>query len=252
MAVGFSAILRDGSRSEVGWYQTGGLTPAAGLASTARDLAAFASWQFSLLENGDDDILSANTLKEMYRPHFILPGWSVAWGLGFEIENEGGKIYVGHTGTCPGFATRIELEPDSRLGMVILTNANNIEVWHLTRTMHKIMAPAVAAAMKDRAHVTPKVENENTPNLSDYTGLYDFTPFGTDGAIIVWEGELAAIRLSSNNPVREFRRLRHIEGDVFRRIRNDGVLAEAWNFERDKSGKVVRYKWYGDYVTKIP
>ena len=259
MAVGHSARRRDGTRSEVRLYQARGFTPAAGLASTAHDLATFASWQFSLLESGDDEILAANTLKEMYRPHFMLPDWEAAWGLGFEIENQDDKIYVGHSGTCPGFATRIVLEPHNRIAVVVLTNANNVDIWNLTAMMHKIMAPAIEVATKskengmtgDGVNVARDVENENPPDFSDYTGLYDAWPWNAESAFFVWEGELAGLRLSSDHPVQELRHWRHIEGDVFRRIRSDGLLAETWTFERDRSGNVIRVKVYGDYMQKI-
>ncbi len=248
MAVGYGARRRDGTRPMLRLYQARGFSPATGLASTAHDLAALASWQFRLLESGDDEILAANTLKEMYRPHFMLPGWDTAWGLGFRIQNRDGKIYVGHTGTCPGFVTRLLLEPQSRIAVVVLANANNVNVWHLATMMHEIMAPAIGAATKlegdgearDEANASPSVKGENIPNLSDYTGLYDASPWNAESAFIVWEGELAALRLSSNDPVQELRHWRHIKGDVFRRLRDDGLLAELWTFERDRSGKVIR------------
>ena len=259
MAVGYSARRRDGKRSELRLYQARGFGPAAGLASTARDLAAFAAWQFRLLESGNDEILVASTLKEMHRPHFMLPGWEIAWGLGFQIQNLGDKIYVGHSGGCPGFVTRLVLEPQSRIAVVVMVNANNVDIWNLSAMMHEIMGPAIEAAANsniagmtgDGTEAAQMVENEDVTDFSDYTGLYDASPWNADTAFIVWEGKLAALRLSSNSPVQELRYWKHIEGDVFRRIRSDGVLAETWRFERDPSGNVERVKVYGDYLPKI-
>lgn len=259
MAVGYSARRRDGTRSELRLYQARGLTPALGLASTVRDLAAFASWQFRLLESGNDEILAANTLKEMYRPHFMLPGWEMAKGLGFHIQNQDGKIYVGHGGICAGFVTQLMLEPRGRVAVVVMANANKVDIWNLSAMMHEIMGPAIEAAANsniagmtgDGTEAAQMVENEDVTDFSDYTGLYDASPWNADTAFIVWEGKLAALRLSSNSPVQELRYWKHIEGDVFRRIRSDGVLAETWRFERDPSGNVERVKVYGDYLPKI-
>ena len=103
----------------------------------------------------------------------------------------------------------------------------------------------------DDAEAAQMVENEDVTDFSDYIGLYDAWPWNADTAFIVWEGKLAALRLSSNSPVQELRYWKHIEGDVFRRVRSDGLLAETWTFERDRSGNVIRVKIYGDYMQKI-
>lgn len=230
-----------------------------GLASTGRDLAAFASWQFSLLESGDDEILAANTLKEMYRPHFMLADWDAAQGLGFEVDKLNSKLYAGHAGTCPGFVSRLLMEPRGRVAVVVMANANNVDIWNISAMMHEIMGPAIEAATNseiagmtgDGAEAAQMVENEDVTDFSDYIGLYDAWPWNADTAFIVWERKLAALRLSSNSPVQELRYWKHIEGDVFRRVRSDGLLAETWTFERDRSGNVIRVKVYGDYMQKI-
>ena len=200
MAVGYSARQRDGTRSKVRLYQARALTPALGLASTVRDLAAFAAWQFRLLESGDDDILAANTLREMYRQHFALADSDAALGLGFEVHKLNGKLYVGHSGTCPGFVSRLLMEPQGRVAVVVMANANNVNVWNISAMMHEIMGPAIGDAIGsdtasisgDSAEATPLVKNEDVLDLSDYTGLYDASPWNADTAFIVWEGKLAA------------------------------------------------------------
>lgn len=52
MALGYSAIKRDGTRDPVKLFDARGITSAAGFSSTVEDLARFSSWQFRLLENG--------------------------------------------------------------------------------------------------------------------------------------------------------------------------------------------------------
>ena len=126
-----------------------------------------------------------------------------------------------------------------------MANANNVDVWNISAKMHEIMAPAIEAA------IDSEESDSSTVSFSDYTGLYDAWPFNADTAFIVWDRKLAALRLSSDNPVQELRFWKHIDGDVFRRIRTDGVLAETWTFERDLAGNVVRVKVYGDFLKKI-
>ena len=83
LATAYSAIERDGRRSEVTPFAAQGIGPAAGFASTARDLARFASWQFRLLDRKSTEVLSPNTLREMHRVHWIDPDFATPWGLGF-------------------------------------------------------------------------------------------------------------------------------------------------------------------------
>jgi CubicO group peptidase (beta-lactamase class C family) len=256
LAVGHSARQRDGRRSRVGPYDAKAYAPALGFASTVNDLAAFASWQFRVLGENDNKVIDANTLREMYRPHFMLPGWESAQGLGFEVDAINGTVYVGHSGTCPGYVSRLQIEPNTQIATIIMANANNVDVWNIATKMHEIFAPAIEEATASigstkNNDATPVKANIEPEQLQDYVGLYDVWPWNADTAFIAWKGQLSALRLSSINPVQDLRHWKHISGDVFRRIRSDGLLAEAWTFERDSSGNVVRVKVYGDYIKKI-
>jgi hypothetical protein len=44
---------------------------------------------------------------------------------------------------------------------------------------------------------------------------------------------------------------KHIEGDTFRKIRDDKELGETLTFERDPAGKIIRYKKHGNYAKRI-
>ena len=78
----YSALDRSGKRQPVPFFTARGIAPAAGYASTATDLAHFASWQFRLLEKGGEEVLRATTLREMYRIHWAEPDLETLWGLG--------------------------------------------------------------------------------------------------------------------------------------------------------------------------
>ena len=45
LAIGYTAMTRDGARKPVKFFEANGINPAAGFSSTAEDLATFASWQ---------------------------------------------------------------------------------------------------------------------------------------------------------------------------------------------------------------
>ena len=73
LAAGYGAPKRDGGRAAMPFFQARGVAPAAGFASTVEDLARFAQWQFRLLRGGVTEVLKANTLREMYRVHWVDP-----------------------------------------------------------------------------------------------------------------------------------------------------------------------------------
>ena len=80
--------------------------PAAGLASTALDLAKFASWQFRALDNRDSSVLSGYTLKEMQRVNWVDWDRTTMWGLGFMNWRYKDWTLVGHSGGCPAIGPR--------------------------------------------------------------------------------------------------------------------------------------------------
>jgi len=96
LATGYSALDREGHREPTPFFLARGIAPAAGYASTAGDLARFASWQFRLLQKGGTEILKATTLREMHRIHWVEPDLETLWGLGFTVWKSGDKVFVGH------------------------------------------------------------------------------------------------------------------------------------------------------------
>jgi CubicO group peptidase (beta-lactamase class C family) len=118
LATGYGAIGRDGTRAPVPFFEARGIAPAAGFASTAADLARFASWQFRLLAKGGTEVLAANTLREMHRVHWVDPDFETTWGLGFSVWRSGGKTFVGHGGSCPGYRSQLLIKSDDRIATV--------------------------------------------------------------------------------------------------------------------------------------
>ena len=102
LAIGYTGMHRSGEREPVKPFFTRGITPAAGFTSSVTDLARFASWQFRLLENGGDEVLNVNTLREMHRVHWVNPDWETTWGIGFSVRQVDDKTVVGHGGGCAG------------------------------------------------------------------------------------------------------------------------------------------------------
>ena len=246
MATGYSATRRDGERKKIGPFEGQGIAPAMGFASTVEDLARFASWQFRLLEHGGDEILDANTLREMYRVHWVDPSWEITWGLGFSVSRRDEKTFVRHGGGCPGFSTEFLLQPDDEIAVITLTNANGTNPGRLARRVYEIVAPALKTAQDSTVQAKPL-----DAALEKYIGAYDAFPWGGERAVIAWKGGLATLSLPTDDPLEAITRLKHIEGDRFRRIRDDESLGEEVWFETDGNGNVVRMWRHSNPAARI-
>lgn len=242
LSTGYSAVKRDGTREMLPLFQAKGIAAAAGYSSTVLDLGRFASWQFRLLKNGGEEILKASTLREMHRVHWIDPDWKTSWGLGFSVYEVDGKTMVGHGGSCPGYRSTLMIDPHKKQAFVVMINASGANPSKYARGMREILKKA---ASKGKEEKTEEVD------LESYAGHYSSQPWGGETAIIPWQGKLAVIGLPSENPAQSLTLLKHIKGDIFRRIRKDETLGEEVIFERDDSGKVVHMWRNSNYRNKI-
>jgi len=253
LADGYSALTREGKREPTPFFQAKGIAPAAGYASTAEDLARFASWQMRLVAGGgDDEVLKATTLQEMQRVHYVDPGWNTFWGLGFTVARRNDKTFVGHGGSCPGFRTQLAIQNDDQIAVVFMANAM-VNTGTYVNGMYDLVAEAVrAAAKKDTtAAAAASTPGTSAPDLAPYVGTYSEQPWGGESAAIRWKGGLALMSLPTDNPLRAITRLKWVEGDTFRRVRSDEALGEEIVFERDASGRVTGYRQFGNLSPRV-
>ena len=113
-----------------------------------------------------------------------------------------------------------------------------------TLRAHDLVGSAIIAARK-----TPGEGKRPPQEFSDYLGRYE--SFWGESAVIAWEDSLALLPLPSEDPRGALSKLRHVEGDVFRRVRDDGDLGEEVIFERDDDGQVVRFRVHGNASEKV-
>ena len=240
LAVGFSALRRNREREKVNFFQAKGIKAAAGYSSNVEDLAKFASWQFRLLDTTTTEILKPSTIKVMQRVQFTDPDWNTTWGLGFSVskDQEGNKV-VSHGGSCPGYRTVLVLYPKEKLAFSVMINAGGTNPSKYVQGIKSIMKKV------------EKNPDSVKSDLSDYVGFYDQQPWWSEEYIGVLNGKLVSMSLPSDNPGNSLTFFRHIEGDTFKRIREDKELGEEIIFERDENGKVFRYSQHGNYSKKI-
>jgi CubicO group peptidase (beta-lactamase class C family) len=247
LATGYSGMTRAGTRRPAPFFQTRGIAPAAGYASTVGDLGRFASWQFRLLARGGSEVLDANTLREMHRVHFVDPDFETTWGLGFSVIRRDGKSFVGHGGSCPGFQTELLMKTDEKIATVFMANAQGVNTQLWAYRMYEIVAPAIRAAKKD-----PEKAKAPDPDLERYLGTYEGAPyFSGEVAVVRWEDGIALLGLPTLDPVKNLTRLKKVGEHRFRRVRSDESLGEEIVFEVGRDGKATRFTRHNNYYPRV-
>ncbi|MFF3502124.1 serine hydrolase domain-containing protein [Streptomyces sp. NPDC003247] len=122
----------------------GRMAAAGQLWSTTGDLARFAAF----LVRGDDRVLGAESLREMRTP--AAPAELTdqvdgsGYGLGLRIENQDGRLLVGHSGSVPGFLASLMLSVADDVAAVVLTNCTS--------------GPAVSSVASDLVRIVSEAE----------------------------------------------------------------------------------------------
>lgn len=232
VATGYSYPGREQELKVMPRYNARGITPAAGFASTAVDLGKFASWQFRLLDGTNDEVLKANTLREMQRVQWLDWDWGTARGLAFGVYRVGGRTLTGHAGDCPGFNTRLFLDPLSKVAVAVMANRNRVDV------------DGYAAAIFDIVDGGGTVDEEpQAENLDDYIGSYDLSPWDGEEMVFRWKDGLAVISVPTMSPMDSLTLLKHVDGDRFRTVRDDdSEPGHEIRFVRGDNGDVTHMR----------
>jgi CubicO group peptidase (beta-lactamase class C family) len=102
-------------------HDAGAMAPAGQLWSTAADLVKWAGF----LADPTPTVLARGTMDEMCAPVVIsdLESWTAGHGLGPQLWRVGERVYVGHTGSMPGYLAVVAVHRPSRTGVVAFANA---------------------------------------------------------------------------------------------------------------------------------
>jgi CubicO group peptidase (beta-lactamase class C family) len=114
-----AGYLPDGSPTK-GKRHTYPEMAAAGLWTTAEDLARFAIEVQETFNGAGRGVLSQETVKRMLTP-FV----NDSYGLGFGINKFEEDVYFGHGGWDEGFSSQLMAHRDKGYGVVVLTNSNH-------------------------------------------------------------------------------------------------------------------------------
>jgi CubicO group peptidase (beta-lactamase class C family) len=89
--------------------------------STVEDLGRWAAF----LAAGNDDVLAADAVEEMWFPQLMYfpDEWVLGWGLGLMLYNHEGGIYGGHGGAMAGHLAGLFVNRKTKIGAAAMTNA---------------------------------------------------------------------------------------------------------------------------------
>lgn len=98
-----------------------GIAPAGQLWSTAEDLCLWSG----AIAGSRPELLAPRMLEEMRGPRTIADTqhWTWGFGLGLMLLRDGDVVYVGHTGSTPGFLAAVVSDPVTQIGVTVLTNS---------------------------------------------------------------------------------------------------------------------------------
>jgi CubicO group peptidase (beta-lactamase class C family) len=102
----------------------GAMAPAGQLWSTVADLVKWAGF----LADPTPTVMSRGTMDEMCAPVVIsdLESWTAGHGLGLQLWRSGERVFVGHSGSMPGYLAILAVHRPSRTGVVAFANAYTV------------------------------------------------------------------------------------------------------------------------------
>lgn len=130
-------------RSESGFWELGFATPAGGMASSVAELSEFVRLQLAPYRGAEPSLLSAETLRAMHEVQFAVDPARGGSGLGWAVEISQGQHLVYHSGEMPEQTSVLLIDLDAQIGIVMLTNAQGVDVMGLAGEILRIVRGAV-------------------------------------------------------------------------------------------------------------
>ena len=244
LATGYGRRMPDGSRAIMPFIDARGMAAATGITSSVEDMARFVSAQFRKGATGGDRILNAASLREMHRVRMLENNWTRGNGIGFAVTRNRDKVYVGHGGSYPGYITNTLIDLNGKVGVIVLTNAQDGDAGGIATQLMNTVGEAVAKA----AGTAPDKVKWN-PAWSRFAGLYRGR--GGDSHVVELKEKLVIINPDAPNldtPIE----LEPLGDGTFRYVApiGGGPVGEVVRFV-EENGQVVRMITGDSYVERV-
>jgi len=235
MTVPYSQRLPDDRRVAWEHADTEGIAPAANIVSTVEDMCRYVAMHCNEQYQGNDAVLKGSTLREMHRVHFLDDSWSGGWGLGFYVRPRYGENVVGHDGWVAGNRTRIFFIPDRKVGVVVMTNADDGVPTSFAWGILDYVLPLIPASSE-------AAEPTAVANLDQYAGHYR-DPFWWNMDVMVLDGQLVKLEYGyppEDSPASGIVKLFPTSEEHVFRMSGPNGNGETVRFVFDDRGQVAR------------
>ncbi len=245
LATGYGRRLPDGTHQKMPFVDAHAMAAATGITSTVEDMAKFVSLQFRKGKPGGQQILSTGALREMHRVRVLENNWQRGNAIGFAVQRDKDRVYVGHGGSYPGFKTQTLIQLDDRVGVIVLTNGDDSDPGDLALHLMQTVGTAVAKA----SATTPK-QVSWSPAWSRFAGLYR-SRMGGESQVVELHQRLVIIDPTGANPETQTK-LIPIGNDQFRFEAASGgsPVGEIVRFT-EENDRVVRMYTGGSYSDRV-
>ena len=218
------------------------MAPVGGLASTARDLAVWAGFWASPV----DEVLKSDTVEEMCRPQIVADpvGWRSSWGLGVGLIRHQDRVFVGHTGGMPGHITGVFVDRESGTGGIALMNSS-------ASPDPSAFAIDLATYALDHEPADPEPWIPGTEVPAELTGVLGrWFSEGAGFSFSVRQGRLEARAEGApdTQPPSVFRKL----ADDLYRTESGREAGELLRITRDADGRAVKLNWATYLFGRLP
>ena len=156
-----------------------------------------------------------------------------------------GKTYVGHGGALRGYRTIVHLCPADRIGVIVLTNADDGNPLQFAEKAFQWVAPAILKAVPAPTPAAPPADWER------YAGRYR-SPWG-DAQVLVAESRLALVDPSLPDPMLTVTWLHPVSAHTFRGETKNGFgnHGEPVVFELGPDGRVARLRVGENFLAPV-
>lgn len=269
--------LVNGQLVAIPYCNIDGLAPAGAISSSVYDLS---KWVMCLLDDGKvgpRQVIPSEAIRLTRQPQDVIgnaghPNGEVdyaLYGLGWELEDYNSHRIVMHTGGVNGYVSSVTLLPKDRLGIIILTNTDQNELfealkWDIIDVYLKRPFSDYSGKYFARFRAQQQAENAKDKKLRDtvalnprpalmpveYTGKYQNELYGS---MTVSQGANNDLEMRFEHHPKMFARLQPLGGNRFYVTFSDPILGKAIFPFTVENGKVtgVRVK-VADFVEYDP
>jgi CubicO group peptidase (beta-lactamase class C family) len=266
---------RDKKVEVIPWFNLDNAGPAGSINASARDMSKWVRFQLGDGTFEGKRLVSAANMAEMRSPQTVVPldkaanpdSTMMSYGLAWFIQDYKGHLMVAHTGGIDGFRARVVLVPNSKLGLVILTNSS---VGTSSASMHMAASNSIvdlllglskrdwnayygeqiknnetqAAAFEKRRESRRHKDTRPSRELTSYAGSYEEPAYGRASVNV----ENGALVLQWSN----FKsKLEHYHYDTFLAKENNPLASDLILFRLGPDGEVTSISFLGVEFTKV-